>query len=140
MDQVNLGPVGRLESMGFRRAGQWELKAGNLKCSLQDCADAKNVLYAFVCNHSVLYVGKSIQTLKKRMYGYSRPGPTQRTNIKGNAFLKKLISAGDEVLVYALPDNGLLFYGGFHVNLAAGLEDSLIAQLKPAWNGAGLAA
>jgi hypothetical protein len=30
---------------------------------------------------------------------------------------------------------GLLAYGGFHVNLAAGLEDSLILDLSPLWNG-----
>jgi hypothetical protein len=34
-----------------------------------------------------------------------------------------------------LRDNGLLHYGAFHINLAAGLEDDLIAKLKPAWNG-----
>jgi len=34
-----------------------------------------------------------------------------------------------------LPDNGLLHYGQFHVNLAAGLEDSIISVLQPEWNG-----
>jgi len=34
-----------------------------------------------------------------------------------------------------LADHGLLHYGGFHVNLAAGLEDSLIRDLNPPWNG-----
>jgi hypothetical protein len=39
------------------------------------------------------------------------------------------------VAIYVLPDNGLLYYGGFHVNLAAGLEDSLVRELQPPWNG-----
>jgi hypothetical protein len=28
-----------------------------------------------------------------------------------------------------------MHYGGFHINLAAGLEDSIIRELKPIWNG-----
>jgi hypothetical protein len=42
---------------------------------------------------------------------------------------------GAAVDVFALPDNGLLHYGDFHVNLAAGLEDSIILTLNPEWNG-----
>jgi hypothetical protein len=40
--------------------------------------------------------------------------------------------------IFALPDNGLLHYGGFHINLAAGLEDSLISTLAPSWNRVGI--
>ena len=72
------------------------------------------------------------------MYGYQNPGATQSTNIKGNKFIRESLSGGSAVEVHALPDNGLLYYGGFHVNLAAGLEDSLVAQLKPKWNKAGI--
>lgn len=51
---------------------------------------------------------------------------------------KQLLFEGKTVHIHALPDNGLLFYGGFHVNLAAFLEDALIAELKPSSNRAGL--
>ena len=71
------------------------------------------------------------------MYGYQNPGPTQSTNIKGNKLIKELLATSAPVEIYALPDNGLLYYGGFHVNLAAGLEDNLIATLSPPWNRAG---
>lgn len=133
-----MSPVQRLDYMGFRRVGQWQVDSDKLRCVLQECGSASNILYVFVCDDAVLYIGKSIQTLKKRLYGYERPGPTQYTNIKGNTYLRKLLSEGKTVHVHALPDSGLLFYGGFHVNLAAGLEDALVAQLKPSWNGAGL--
>lgn len=33
-----------------------------------------------------------------------------------------------------LADHGLLRFGGFHLNLAAALEDSLINDLRPPWN------
>jgi hypothetical protein len=42
---------------------------------------------------------------------------------------------GKSVEIFALQDNDLLHYGGFDVNLAAGLEDSLVRDLSPPWNG-----
>lgn len=128
----------RLKTMGFHKCGEWRLLEGKLKCVLASDAAASNVLYAFISEGSVLYVGKTVRTLKDRMYGYQNPGPTQSTNIKGNKFIYEVLVGGGNVEVHALPDNGLLYYGGFHVNLAAGLEDSLVANLKPKWNKAGI--
>jgi hypothetical protein len=123
--------------MGFRNCGDWRLEEGRLKCALAEHAAARNVLYAFLSGGSVLYVGKTIQSLQQRMYGYQNPGPTQSTNIKSNKLIREALASGETVEVHALPDNGLLYYGGFHVNLAAGLEDSLVASLKPEWNRTG---
>jgi len=131
-------PLQRLESMGFRRCGNWIVEADCLKCALIDSASAPNVLYAFVSEGKVLYIGKTVRSLKQRMYNYQKPGPSQSTSIRGNKLIKDVVTLGKSVEVYALPDNGLLHYGGFHVNLAAGLEDALIATLKPAWNKAGI--
>jgi len=124
--------------MGFRKCGDWMLEADSLKCALKDHASAPNVLYAFVSEGRVLYIGKTVRSLKQRMYNYQKPGPSQSTSIRGNKLIKDVVALGKSVEVYALPDNGLLHYGGFHVNLAAGLEDALIAALKPAWNKAGI--
>jgi hypothetical protein len=85
----------------------------------------------------VLYVGKTVQPLKKRMYGYQNPGPTQSTNIKGNKNIGDLLAGRKQVEIYALPDNGLLHFGVFHINLAAGLEDSIVKMLFPEWNRTG---
>lgn len=130
--------MNRLADMGFRRVGCWVASGARIGFSLESCSDLKNVLYAFICDGAVLYIGKTTQPLKKRMYGYQNPGPTQTTNIKGNGFIRGLVSSGKEVEIHALPDNGLLHYGGFHVNLAAGLEDSIVSTLKPAWNKMGI--
>ena len=125
----------RLEAIGFRLCGTWSLlESGKPKLSLLEHASDNNVLYAFVCQEEVVYVGKTIKTLKSRMYGYANPGNTQFTNKRGNAEIRKALESGEFVHVYALPDNGLLRYGGFHLNLAAGLEDSLLFELKPSWN------
>jgi hypothetical protein len=131
-------PLQRLESMGFRKCGDWAIQEGRLKCALIDHASAPNVLYAFVSEGRVLYIGKTVRSLKQRMYNYQRPGPSQSTSIRGNRLISDVVALGKAVEVYALPDNGLLHYGGFHVNLAAGLEDALIAELKPTWNKAGI--
>ena len=37
--------------------------------------------------------------------------------------------------ILALPDNGLLHYGKFHLNPAAALEDAIIREIDPEWNG-----
>lgn len=128
----------KLNNMGFRKCGEWRMEEGKLKCVLSDNAAAPNVLYAFISEDTVLYVGKTVSSLKKRMYGYQNPVATQSTNLKGNKFIREFLAGGSVVEVHALPDNGLLFYGGFHVSLAAGLEDSLIKIIDPKWNKIGI--
>lgn len=139
MDTLStIEPAKRLEKIGFVRCGEWTLVGGKPICTLIQHAYDEKVLYAFISLGSVMYVGKTVQTLKRRMYGYENPVATQSTNIKGNKLILESLSAMQPVEIHALPDNGLLFYGGFHVNLAAGLEDSLVRTLKPAWNKAGI--
>lgn len=125
----------RLLNIGFVSAGQWLLTNTGLEIDLQQYAAAQNVLYAFVVDKQLFYIGKTTQTLNKRMAGYRSPGPSQSTNIKNNTYIQTALQQGKQVEVYVLPDNGLLHYGGFHLNLAAGLEDSLIRDLAPPWNG-----
>ena len=124
--------------MGFVRCGEWHLYGGQPDYVLERHATAQNVLYAFIASGEVAYIGKTTQPLQRRMYGYKRPGPTQSTNIKCNAYLREALQGGKNISIHALPDNGLLYYGGFHVNLAAGLEDSIISGIKPSWNTAGV--
>lgn len=125
----------RLIDIGFRKVGEWEIISENINPNLSDLADSSNILYAFISDGEALYVGKTTHTLHRRLYGYNKPGLTQFTNIKGNKLLKKLLAEGKSVDIYALPDNGLHHFGAFHLNLAAGLEDSIIKTLKPKWNG-----
>src|SRR5439155_270636 len=77
--------------------------------------------------------------LGHRMQRYKTPPKNSKkggtTNIRNHKNIKECLAQGKPVEVFVLPDNGLLQYGGFHINLAAGLEDSLVRELKPAWNG-----
>lgn len=129
----------RLLNIGFRKVGSWSQAQSGIAYTLNDCADARNILYAFVSEQTTLYVGKTVQPLKKRMYGYQKPGPTQSTNINGNRNISDLLADGKQVDIFALPDNGLLHFGVFHINLAAGLEDSIVKTLNPIWNKTGTA-
>ena len=129
--------LGKLAAIGFRKVGEWKGNGAAITFSLQDCAGATNVLYAFVTGEAILYVGKTTMPLKRRMYGYQNPGPTQSTNIKANQLIRSVLEGSTRIEIYALPDNGLLHFGQFHLNLAAGLEDSIIADLRPEWNRTG---
>ncbi len=124
--------------MGFRHVGEWTFEADKIQFTLHDAATAQNVLYAFISQGTIMYIGKTVQTLKQRMNGYKNPAPSQSTNTKTNELILQFLSGNRPIEIYALPDNGLLSYGGFHVNLAAGLEDNLVKSLKPTWNTAGV--
>lgn len=127
--------MNQLLEIGFESAGHWIVKADALHFVLTRHSTQRNVLYAFVCDGTVMYVGKTVQTLVKRMSGYRRPGSSQTTNIKNHKRIRKLIDAGAAIEILALPDSGLMHYGMFHMNLAAALEDDIIRKLDPKWNG-----
>jgi hypothetical protein len=127
--------LGAIKAIGFTVAGCWTQTNTGLAFELNDLANARNVLYAFVVDDELMYLGKTVQSLRTRMAGYKTPGPTQSTNVRNNLKIRKILAQGKRVQILVLPDNGLLHYGGFHVNLAAGLEDSLVRKLTPPWNG-----
>jgi hypothetical protein len=138
LDKLPMELIDRLITAGFVSCGVWSLETAKLRCTLSNHAAAKNVLYAFVCGKEILYVGKSVQSLRKRMREYENPGPTQTTNLRANLKLGELLQGGTAVRILVFADNGLLHYGGFHLNLAAGLEDSIVRDLKPLWNVTGI--
>jgi hypothetical protein len=136
MPDGSMSALERLKAIGFLRAGCWNCLQGGLAFDLEErLRNATNILYAFVVGGQVVYVGKSVRSLRERMNGYRNPSSTQSTNIRNNERLRESLNRGATVEVFVLPDNGLLHYGGFHVNLAAGLEDALIRDLQPLWNG-----
>ncbi len=127
--------MNRLLDIGFQPAGHWRLVGDRLSFELARHGSQRNILYAFVCDGEVKYVGKTVQPLRARMQGYKSPDDSQVTNVRNNARLRELLSEGAALDILALPDNGLMHYGRFHLNLAAGLEDDIISTLRPVWNG-----
>jgi len=127
-----------LLDLGFEEAGEWLASGAMLKCSLVRHMEERDILYAFVSQGQVLYIGKSVRTLSQRMYQYQKPGPTQRTNIVNHANIKQVLEQGETIQIFAFAPKEQLHYRGIPVNLAAGLENTLIGSLRPAWNRMGL--
>jgi hypothetical protein len=125
----------QLQNVGFEYAGQWRREDERLLCELEQFKAAKKVLYAFVSNNIVYYIGKTVQTLQQRMQGYKYPNESQKTNARNNQLIHKELDSLRSVEIYVLLNKKVEEYMGFEINLAAGLEDSLIEKLKPAWNG-----
>jgi hypothetical protein len=131
-------PLRFLVDLGFEEVGAWVLTDSLLSCQLTKHASECDILYAFVSQGDVLYIGKSVRTLKSRLYGYQRPGPTQRTNIASNEKLRLLLADVPSVQIFALVVREKPLYRGVPLNVAAGLEDALISRLRPRWNRVGL--
>lgn len=124
----------RLLEIGFERAGEWQLEGDTPVISLDRYANAANVLYAFVSHREVLYIGRSGRSLQLRMSGYENGGPPRSMREKNRARIVDMLYIEQPVTLYAMPDPGNLHYGSFRVNLAAGLQHSLIEALAPPWN------
>lgn len=127
-----------LIDLGFEEVGSWILTDNLLTCRLIKHGSECEILYAFVLQGEVLYIGKSVQTLKSRLYGYEKPGPTQRTNIASNEKLRTILAKVPSVQIFTLVVREPVLFRGVPLNVAAGLEDSLIKRLKPKWNRVGL--
>jgi hypothetical protein len=127
--------MNQLLQIGFAPCGHWSISSDRLACDLSRFATLRNILYAFVVDGELMYVGKTVQPLATRMAGYRNPAPSQTTNVRNNARVKQALASGAVVEIFALPDTGLHRYGDFHLNLAAGLEDDIIRVMRPPWNG-----
>ncbi|WP_371396452.1 GIY-YIG nuclease family protein [Fretibacter rubidus] len=129
--------LAHLTDIGFIPIGYWQDSDGRPTLTLHDLQNASPALYAFVENGDVLYVGKTVQALKKRLYFYESPGPTQSTNIRINANIASALEEGREIDMYGYSDIRPIRIGVFDLNLAAALEDSIIKTLNPIWNSRG---
>jgi hypothetical protein len=93
-----------------------------------------NSLYVFACDEEVLYIGKTTKTLSKRFTGYCDPGNGRAINWKCHQAIKRLLQKGKSVRILVLPQNFPLKWGDYPINLAAGLEASLVDVYQPEWN------
>ena len=129
------------EDLSFVKIGTWAISPDNLlEYSIIPGKEnnylVKNSLYLFISSESedLLYVGKTTQSLKKRLYGYSR-GNGVNTNNRIHNNIKEILQTGGHVDIYGFNDTTSLNWGKYNINLAAGLEDSIIALELPLWNG-----
>ena len=132
-----------LLNLGFVDVGKWRLKDDAIAYELDGVdvsasevmLDAPNALYAFTRGDKVVYIGKTARSIRRRYAGYCKPGRTQATNQRCHSNIKAAIAKGDDIRILIFTPITHLRYSDFEINLAAGLEDSLIRDFKPPWNG-----
>jgi hypothetical protein len=124
----------RLTEIGFKKVGTWILTNGSFNHTITNHLTEKDLLYSFICEKVVFYIGKTTDTLKNRMNGYKNAGGSQKTNIRVKAKLMELLEDSKFVDIYILLDDINLKYKSYNISLASGLEDNLIAAIKPKWN------
>jgi len=100
------------------------------------------VIYAFVVDGLPKYIGiceKDTTTLKDRMSRYQNQqgGNAQQglsTNKRISIEIKQILDQGKKVEIYALKPTTKQVFVDLQVDLVKGLENPLIAKLKPTWN------
>ena len=127
----------KIVELGFEKVGKWSFKNELFKFELNDNYTNRNILYSFVIENEIKYIGKSIKTISQRLNGYKNPNITQRTNFRLNNLIIEKLKEGKEVEIFLFVDNAKLNYKGKNINLSAGLEDNLIAEYLPEWNSLG---
>ena len=133
LDSAGSAAIDVLRQLGFEEAGHWRIRAGRPYFRLESHHQLSDVLYAFVADTAVMYVGKTATALETRMRAYRMPGPTQRTNLRVRAHMSRLLARGDTLAIWVMLHDPLT-YRGFKVSLAAGLEDAVIQATRPQWN------
>ena len=127
-----------LTGIGLEDAASWTLDGDRLKAVGDKPARWRwltarpGPLYAFCRGDKGLYIRRSAMTLSKRFAALadSADAPLHQA-------IRKLLSAGKEVRILVLTDHPTISWGPFAIDLAAGLEESLIKAFRPPWNKSG---
>ncbi|WP_300569108.1 hypothetical protein [Flavobacterium sp.] len=128
----------KLKNIGFIKVGEWKIIDDYFAHTIEEYLAEKKILYSFVSENDVLYIGKTTNYLKSRMSGYKNPHSSQKTNFRVKAKIIELLNSGNQVSIYILIDRTEFKFGDYSLCLASGLEDTLIADIKPKWNDRGV--
>ena len=136
----------KLVELGFIEVGSWNLSVKNSEridfIIKDEFLGEQDLLYSFVCDETVYYVGKTDITLKSRMTNYKagiKTGSAGSTNKYVHDKVLNLIKNNKNVKIYILLDNSKLNYQGIQISLASGLEINLIKSFntEKLWNSRG---
>ena len=129
-----------LRRVGFRDVASWQLDGtGSLffddlnPVGDDDWRRWSPCLYAFCVDQEPYYVGKTKRLLRERMDDYRR-GLGDATNARVNVQIKEKLAQGNAVHILGFYPIHCFEWGGFRINLPAGLEDVLIDHFQPEWN------
>lgn len=119
--------IKHLQRAGFKKAGVLTLHHRALGLMVQKPLLERQVLYALVVDdHDVVFIGRSSCGLERPLLheGFKAWQKEARLALRN----------GRTIEVYSMSDPGNLWMRGFALNLPAGLEDSMIRELRPPWN------
>ena len=123
----------RLIDIGFEQVGKWYLKDDKIAFDVTSSGKT-NILYAYIIDYEVMYVGVSSRTLKERLTNYKNADVSQKTNWRINNTIRNSLMAGKQVLIYEYSHDSNINIGEFKVDISAGLEQSIIQIINPQWN------
>lgn len=123
-----------VKELGFRHIGTWRAQGESLNHTITDFLNENGVLYAFLINNEVCYIGKTSNLLGIRMAGYINASTSQTTNSRVRGAILEAIKQNRIVEIYVLLDKEEIRYKRFRLRLADGLEDTLIEYFQPKWN------
>jgi len=126
--------MNRLINLGFQRVGSWKLVDEDLQLNLDSHQSSTELIYCFIVGVEPRYFGVTQKTLQNRMSQYRNPGRSQTTNIRIKQDLITALNQDQLIDIFVFIDDRLLSYGGFRINLALGLEPTLIEQYHNLWN------
>ena len=127
-----------LAELGFTEVGSWSGDPGlssGIRFALTRMGDTRSI-YAFAVGQDVEYIGicdSKTTTLAERMKRYqSMAGAGTNKRIAGK--IRQALATGHRVVIYAWKPESQINCKGLNVDLVKGLENPLIAELKPEWN------
>jgi len=120
--------------MGFKKIGVWKKDNKAFTFSINWNSKCNNLVYGFVIGREIKYIGKTDDTLHKRLMGYKNPGISQNTNIRLKDNILEALINNRIVDIFILIPEEKIYFEGYCLNISAGLEGTLIKEFKPAWN------
>lgn len=120
----------KLSELGFKKIGVWKKNENNIFFQLKELNDAKEVLFAFVIDENVIYIGYSPINFETFLQTYANPSDIDLEKIKIKKFLLNKIN-DNKITIYALKNRkffGLLKkFSDYQIS-------ELITEYKPLLN------
>ena len=130
-----------LREFGFVKVGTWKLVSGRKSPIhfevIKKYSDFEDLIYAFVQDETVIYIGITKNTLNKRMTGYKQNPYNEKsksskveasTNKKLHKKILNLLQKNKSVDIYGFINKDLGNYMGLEISPTSGLEYSLIKE------------
>ena len=126
--------MNRLLNIGFYPVGTWEIDNNNLNLNLVSDQETKDLIYSFIIDGTPKYIGITKNKLVSRLNQYLNPHLSQSTNLRVNQLLIESLNQNHTIEIFIYKNTSLLKLGDFDINLAIGLEASLIKFYNAEWN------